>query len=135
MGLDMYAYAVSALEADDRQTDFDMDKFSAVEWEFAYWRKFNHLHGLMERLYREKGGESEVFNCCTVRLVPGDLDRLAKAVEDIRAGRPSELMPTSGFFFGSDTLYEGDLENLESFIERAREAISRGAVILYDSWW
>lgn len=135
MGLDMYAYAVSALEAGDQQTDFDMKKFSTVEREFAYWRKFNHLHGWMERLYREKGGEEEVFNCRTVRLMPGDLDRLSKALEDVKAGLPSELMPTSGFFFGSDTLYDGDVENLERFLERAREAIGRGAAILYDSWW
>lgn len=135
MGLDMYAYAVSALEAGDQQTDFDMKKFSTVEREFAYWRKFNHLHGWMERLYREKGGEEEVFNCCTVRLMLEDLDRLEKALEDVKAGHPYELKPTSGFFFGDATLYDGDVENLENFLERAREAIGRGAAVLYDSWW
>lgn len=96
--------------------------------DFAYWRKFNHLHGWMERLYIEKGGQEE-FNCTTVRLNPEDIDRLE---EDMINGN---LTPTAGFFFGGDQLYPEDLEDLKIFIQKCRNAFEMGKAVFYDSWW
>lgn len=102
-----------------------------LDTEFAYWRKFNNLHGWMERLYREKGGEKESFNCASVRLMPEDLDRLER---DAKAGE--NLDPTAGFFFGgAEVLDQDDREDILEFVGRSREAIGFGFAILYDSWW
>lgn len=58
----------------------------------AYWREFNHLHGSMQELYREKGGQDEVFNCRTVRLELEGSERLKQALEN------DELEYISSFF-------------------------------------
>ena len=84
MGLDMYAYTMRAEFVGDRQTDVmpttDEEREQAELTEIAYWRKFNHLHGWMENLYREKGGQENIFNCRTVRLELEDLERLEQAL-------------------------------------------------------
>jgi hypothetical protein len=122
MGLDMYAFATERhpnAPVDFEPTDADR--------EIHYWRKHPNLHGWMERLYREKGGSAESFNCVAVKLEAQDLDELEK---DIRERR---LPDTSGFFFGatdgSET--EDDLE----FVEKARGAIEDGMTVYYSSWW
>ena len=62
MGLDMYAYTCDADSVGDQQVDIKTHAedgghlLANFDREFAYWRKFNHLHGWMEKLYREKGG-------------------------------------------------------------------------------
>jgi hypothetical protein len=140
MGLDMYAYSFNRDEIanpDDMvdlkpvKTGGDRAKPSR-DW---YWRKFNHLHGWMERLYREKGGAAEMFNCETVRLVEADLDRLEKDVNDTKSGVRKALAHTPGFFFGGAELEPGDLEDLEAFIKGAREELAAGRIVFYDSWW
>lgn len=134
MGLDMYARTIPAEKLGDRQVDVNELLYSKGDFaegveDFGYWRKFNHLHGWMERLYYEKGGTSESFNCNTVRLTPEDIDRLEKdAIE-------GNLTATEGFFFGGSELYPEDLEELTAFIARSREAFKRGLAVVYDSWW
>lgn len=123
MGLDMYAFAVSKKDAGDRQTDIE-----AEGEELAYWRKFNHLHGWMEELYCRKGGQRE-FNCTTVRLELEDLDELKSRLD---AG---DLEHKGGFFFGGPEIYPEDFAETYAFIEKARQAIKDGKVVLYDSWW
>ncbi|OSI25109.1 phosphoglycerate kinase, partial [Neisseria dumasiana] len=91
--------------------------------------KFNHLHGWMEELYREKGGQDEVFNCRTVRLELADLVRLEQALDN------NELEYTPGFFFGGEEVYPEDIEETKKFIAAAREAIANGLAVFYDSWW
>lgn len=98
-----------------------------VDTDFAYWRKFNALHGWMEDLYREKGGTSESFNCNTLRLSEADIDRLEAEIDDLK--------PRSGFFWGSDEIYPEDLEDLKTFIAKARAALAEGKAVFYDSWW
>ena len=122
MGLDMYAYT---LTADPGQlVDFRETETSG---ELHYWRKHPNLHGWMEQLYRDKGGAEEIFNCTTVALTAGDLDRLEA---DIKAGR---LPHTTGFFFGeSDGTEQAD--DL-AFVAKAREAIAAGLTVFYTSWW
>jgi hypothetical protein len=127
MGLDMYAFKMKAKEAGDIQT--------MVGWpeviervEIAYWRKFNHLHGWMETLYKEKGGTDE-FNCVYVRLEQPDLDRLKDALDN------KQLAHTPGFFFGSDEMHEWDVEATEKFIQDAKQALLDGDAVFYYSWW
>lgn len=136
MGLDMYAYTCDAEDIGDQQVDikiYNKDGSHAVanlDREFAYWRKFNHLHGWMEALYRRKGGKSEAFNCNTVRLMPEDIDVLESLAKS------KALPPTQGFFFGSGELFnDEDKEEVLDFVQKSRAAFSEGKAVIYDSWW
>ena len=132
MGLDMYGYTMRAEFVGDRQTDVNVreeEQEQAQLTHFAYWRKFNHLHGWMEDLYREKGGIKESFNCCTVRL---ELEDLARLEADLEGGN---LEHTPGFFFGGEEIDPHDIEETKAFIEKSRTAISEGLAVFYDSWW
>lgn len=101
-----------------------------IDDDFAYWRKFNHLHGWMEKLYYSKGGKADSFNCVNVRLTEQDLDVLQKQAEAM------SLKPTEGFFFGSyGDFTEDDQYAVLEFVNKAREAISNGYAVFYDSWW
>ena len=140
MGLDMYAYRV-AIDTDRDLPDVDAvltsdcirqaadgtPMFQIIDGDFYYWRKHPDLHGWMEALYRRKGGLEASFNCQTVRLEATDLDDLEAVVN--RRGLPR----TSGFFFGQST--PDDRENDLAFIAKAKDAISAGDAIYYDSWW
>ena len=123
MGLDMNAFATKAKP--ETEVDFSTKNFE--ETELHYWRKHPNLHGWMESLYYEKGGEADSFNCVPVVLDNEDLDVLE---EDIKSGN---LPDTAGFFFGQSDGDEvdGDLE----FIAKAREAIKNGMTVYYTSWW
>lgn len=101
-----------------------------VDADFAYWRKFNHLHGWMEQLYEKKGGKSPTFNCATVRITAADLDRL-ESLASLKA-----MVPAEGFFFGSyEPFDDEDRSAVLAFVKKAREAIKNGRAIVYDSWW
>jgi hypothetical protein len=121
MGLDMYAYALT--RAPEREVDFKADDGAEIH----YWRKHPNLHGWMERLYREKGGEDDAFNCVNLQLTREDLNALEA---DIHAGN---LPPTCGFFFGESDGTERD-DDLQ-FVAKAREAIAAGLTVFYSSWW
>jgi hypothetical protein len=132
MGLDMYAFTVSAKDAGNNVVDLDINYGTDNEidkTELFYWRKFNALHGWMEDLYRTKGGAKESFNCTTVRLDAKDLDRL-----EMDTGN-NKLVPINGFFFGEQTLYPEQFESVADFIAKAREALAEGKAVYYDSWW
>lgn len=128
MGLDMYAYSLPAEAAGTQQVDVSATSRDIEHREIAYWRKFNHLHGWMEKLYTAKGGQQE-FNCTTVRLDPEDLDALALAIKN------KALEHTDGFFFGGSDIWPEDIEKTEAFIVDARAEIAAGSVVLYSSWW
>lgn len=127
MGLDMYAWAVPA-NTTNLEVDYKMPK-EAEKTDLAYWRKFNHLHGWMKRLYRHKGGKGTDFNCDSVRLNEEDLAALEIATNHNR------LTPTPGFFFGDENLDPDDITNTHKFIADARQAIKDGKAVFYDSWW
>ncbi|MGI9357923.1 MAG: phosphoglycerate kinase [Paracoccaceae bacterium] len=136
MGLDQYAYAT---DSNDEQV------------EIAYWRKHNRLQGWMEQLWENKGRpnfngvEDQAmgnFNCVPLELTEDDLDALETDVCE-------KAMPeTGGFFFGDDSFgwttedgeqYQGKdyhykLDDLE-FLEKARQAISQGQKVYYNSWY
>lgn len=132
MGLDMYAFTVSAKDAGDNVVDLDLRYGTDNEvekTELFYWRKFNALHAWMENLYRLKGGAKESFNCTTVRLDAKDLDRL-----EMDTGN-NKLVPVNGFFFGAQVVYPEDLKSAGDFVAKAREALDYGNAVYYDSWW
>lgn len=130
MGLDMYAQTIPAALIGDHQVDITITKEMRPSMvDIAYWRKFNHLHGWMERLYREKGGQGEDFNCDTVRLTPEDIDRLEAD------SRGNKLKHTPGFFFGGEEIYPEDAEPLKEFIQDARNAFSQEKAVFYYSFW
>ena len=132
MGLDMYGYTMRAEFVGNRQTDVnvrDEEQEQAQLTDIAYWRKFNHLHGWMEELYREKFGRQDTFNCCNVRLELEDLARLEADLDG------EKLEHTPGFFFGDDKIYPEDIAETKAFIQKARAAIGAGLAVFYDSWW
>lgn len=134
MGLDQYAYTAPKELVGDQQVDIkglfqDGAEVGEVDTGFYYWRKFNALQGWMERLYYEKGGTDESFNCSTVRVDKEDLDRLE---DDMLNNR---LKPVQGFFFGDFKIFPEDIEELKDFIKKARQAIEDDSVVIYDSWW
>ena len=129
MGLDMYAWRV---KAEDAVADFEVAKdeegYGKVE-EIFYWRKHHDLHGWFERLYRNKGGDKESFNCVAVRLNTIDLDALQ---HDLLNGT---LPETTGFFFGNNPPDDESLKRDLQFIQKARDIIAEGDAVYYDSWW
>jgi hypothetical protein len=136
VGLDMYAYVAAKAGQQDEfyegaEWDEDSGKMvnSAVNKprELAYWRKHPNLHGWMERLWRERGGEGD-FNGDELELTAEDLDNLEYDVQNNR------LPPTSGFFFGegADDYYKpSDLK----FIQEARAEMFLGLKVFYNSSW
>ena len=129
MGLDQYAYA--------RPLGVESDGGENNE-ELACWRKHNRLHGWMEDLYRDQGnqvteeGFGSSFNCVEVELSESDIEQLEAHIEQ------KSLPSTQGFFFGNDSYAEYEeyyKEDDVSFIENARQAISDGKKVFYNSWW
>ena len=128
MGLDQWCYSCDAADIPDGQrVDFPIPEGCD---EIMYWRKHPDIHGWMENLYFERGGENPDFNCANVELTIDDLDSLEIAVKE-------KLLPrTVGFFFGqSSKLLEEEQEDL-AFIRKAKELIlNEDKRIFYTSWW
>ena len=130
MGLDMYAYRV---KKEHVVNDFEFNSDQDPAYDIAYWRKFNALHGWMERLWEEKGrpgaeSDTEMFNGIELELDWTDIENLE---EDIRE---DNLPGTTGFFFGddSDDYYrEQDLE----FVKQAKADLFLGLKVYYNSSW
>lgn len=124
MGLDMYAYSTATKP--DSEVDFTAPENSI---EINYWRKHHDLHGWMERLYRQKGGAANTFNCDNVQLTAEDLDALEQAIKN------NALPETTGFFFGNNPPDNESNEDDLAFIIKARQALQDGNYIYYSSWW
>lgn len=127
MGLDQFAFKTKAKF--DSQVDFQAQLQDAETEELHYWRKHPNLHGWMERLYREKGGTGEQFNCDPVQLTQEDIDSLANSILE------GNLPPTSGFFFGQSMGDQEEESDDLQFCKKASEAIKEGYTVYYDSWW
>ena len=125
MGLDMYAYSVAKK---DGLSKFKIRK-DADRQEIQYWRKHHDLHGWMEKLYRQKGGKEQSFNCIPLLLTTEDLANLQKAI------LTNDLPQTTGFFFGNNPPDQESQRQDLSFIATAMYEISQGKKVYYDSWW
>jgi len=131
MGLDMYAYSTAKENVVDLNELEIRIKLNDNCTQIAYWRKFNNLHGWMEKLYISKGGK-ESFNCIQLLLTDEDLDEL---LADSK--HPSTMPPTPGFFFGSiNPLTEKDQQDIAEFIAEAKNEILDGKnIVFYSSDW
>lgn len=128
MGLDMYAFAVKTPKRGRTDVDLSSESDTMNRYDLRQWRKFNALHGWMERLYREKGGKAQSFNCVNVRLTKTDLMRLWREAPYLEA--------TPGFFFGEQRQMDAaDVAEVRSFCTDAIDAIRQGYKVFYDSWW
>jgi hypothetical protein len=130
MGLDMYAYKTKFKPS--KEVDFQ-DELQDVQDELDdlhYWRKHPNLHGWMESLYNEKGGQEE-FNCRPVQLTSEDIQRLATALLETKPDLPE----TTGFFFGSSEGSEDEIQDDLEFVKKAKQAIDEGYTVYYNSWW
>lgn len=100
--------------------------------EIAYWRKHPDLHGYMEELYRERGGD-KVFNCEKVILSKEDIEELISLIgrqvngEDI-------FEEVTGFFFG-ETQIEDWVDDLNTFAKVLKETDWENETVYYSSWW
>ena len=131
MGLDMYAYVSAKPGARDEyyEEKYEKGNSNIVEpRELAYWRKHPNLHGWMENLWKEKGGEANMFNGVELELTWQDLDRLEKDI--ILNNLPS----TSGFFFGDDSTKFYKQQDLK-FIKEAKAELFLGLKVFYNSSW
>ena len=79
MGLDSY---MKIVEIKDVIDDFSF-KRNETTIEFKYWRKHQHLHNFMRRLFIKKGGDISIsqFNCQHIRVTIEDLDFLANDMD------------------------------------------------------
>jgi hypothetical protein len=131
MGLDMYGLAVPMDRMIDPNAQVDLefkDPDNLSRYELMYWRKYNHLHGWMHKLYTAKGGTDPMFNCNSVRLELEDLKQLKKEL--------MALPSTDGFFFGrGGEAYAHHIKNTKKFIRDAKAAIRFGMCVYYTSWW
>ena len=131
MGLDMYAYAADSSKVtieNDRTVLFNRTNDEDRPTELCYWRKHHDLHGWMQDLWTQKGGQGD-FNCDPLLLTLEDLDALEKSI------MKRSLPQTAGFFFGNNPPNdESDHYDLD-FIFNARKALNQGQVVWYDSWW
>ncbi len=130
MGLDMFAWRVNKEDALGPLTIRSQEDGRTEDMhELMYWRKHHDLHGWMERLYRNKGGEEKSFNCVPVQLTVQDLDALQFDLLN------NMLPETTGFFFGNNPPDDETLKEDLQFIQKARDAINDGYAVYYDSWW
>jgi hypothetical protein len=126
MGLDMFAFATKAKPK--TEVDFETKNFDPEE--IHYWRKHPNLHGWMENLYRDKGGDKHSdFNGECVVLTLNDLEDLEHDLKQF------DLPDTSGFFFGQSQTNEEELKDDLEFVTKAREHINEGRTVYYTSWW
>jgi len=116
-------YACTTPMKPEKPVDFKVGQAIGIH----YWRKHPNLHGWMERLYREKGGSEDSFNCVNLQLTAEDISSLEA---DIKA---KALPATCGFFFGESDGSEAD-DDLQ-FVADAREAFAAGLTVFYTSWW
>lgn len=130
MGLDMYAYKTKFKPSKEVDFQDELQNVQDQSEDLHYWRKHPNLHGWMEDLYNEKGGQDE-FNCRPVQLTSDDIQRLATAL----LGTEPDLPETEGFFFGSSEGSEDEIQDDLEFVKKAKQAIDEGYTVYYDSWW
>jgi hypothetical protein len=132
MGLDMFAYSVPKNHA---ISPFSYTK--DTQKEIHYWRKHPALHEWMETLWTEKMRDANygyldaslTFNTCPIELNSEDLDRLEK---DIKC---NNLSHKKRFFSCENSPDEERVIDDLTFIHKARQELSDGNAIYYDSWW
>lgn len=127
MGLDMYCHWTDGSTEIDSHTG----KEELVKNQFQYWRKHNHMHDWMQRLFAKKTGitDPHEFNCVSVIITHEDAVQLLR---DIIAGN---MQCTQGFFFGSEYDVSECKEEDMDFAMECQKHILLGRTVMYSSWW
>jgi hypothetical protein len=105
--------------------------------EVAYWRKANAIHGW---IINRAGA---VDDCTPVPLTKQDLYDLREACIKVLDARTEEaalelLPPTTGFFFGSNTVDEWYWEDVKETIAKLNDALDQSvddAIFEYLASW
>ncbi len=137
MGLDMYLFktkktnhSVKELNALDRYDlspdDEDVKEFLplyeskyedgrySIFKEVSYWRKFNALHS-----WFVTNVQIGIDDCGAYEVTKGHIDDLLLTLENTLAYRdPTDMMPVSGFFFGSTIVDEYYWQNMEDTYDK-----------------
>ena len=134
MGLDQIAYKLKK-NFINKNVDFSLNDIArygggavalAEMDEFAFWRKHWHFDQFMEKLYFNKGGKEEIFNCCWLKLSAKDLDNLEIHLQIDQKYKEYDQYQE----------YEGELKDYDAkFIAQARDALKNGFDIIYTNNW
>lgn len=121
MGLDMYAYVKTSETPENCSGN-----------ELKYWRKNNALHYWMYKLWSKKQGKElavDDFNCESLQLTKEDVLQLRADIKN------NELIPASGFFWGTLEYPDWRKEEDLNFCFRALDEIQDGATVTYCADW
>ena len=134
MGLDMYLlktkktnHSVKQLNELDRiakpdeprVAEFELKKLEYVDYhsifeEVAYWRKFNALHS-----WFVTNVQIGIDDCGTYEVFEDHIRDLIETLENTLAYKdPSDMMPVSGFFFGSTIVDEYYWERIQDALDK-----------------
>jgi hypothetical protein len=82
--------------------------------EVSYWRKFNALHS-----WFVTNVQIGIDDCGAYEVTKGHIDDLLLTLENTLAYRdPTDMMPVSGFFFGSTIVDEYYWQNMEDTYDK-----------------
>lgn len=154
MGLDQYIFVrekqnrLKELEQSiiisDRNDGDDCEP-EDKDYEIAYFRKFNALQGYFERKFYEVAEESVDVNCQNVQITEQDVTTLREACQYYLANEADsdgyynvthpELSPTEGFFYGTLSVHQYDIEKLMEVLENIEEHLTSGDLVYYYCWY
>jgi hypothetical protein len=158
MGLDMYLkrkvyYGLNYEHNNTGKTEIIINdekinhsELSSIEFNAAYWRKFNALHNYFVENIQEGNDD-----CKEYYIEQEDLEKIITLCkEDIEYLNTLEikdniyidvdidklnLKPIGGFFFGSTDIDNYYYENLEDTIKQLTEALKEKGDFYYESSW
>lgn len=132
MGLDMYLTAKRYIWRHREEEVLDSIKNlhlvkpiyrpKQIEYEAAYWRKANHIHGWFVR--NIQNGKDD---CSEYAVGLHDLQQLLAVCKKVMIERdlaPELLSTGEGFFFGGTDYDDGYFEDIEYTIDTLREIVA-----------
>lgn len=113
----------------------EAEKGDLKEEDIKYWRKHSDLHGFMQEIYAQRGGE-ESFNCIPLLLNKEDCINIsAYAKEQLdKYSKNKDIKHTEGFFFGS-SCEEDWIETIATFANVLATVDFDKETVYYSSWW
>jgi hypothetical protein len=130
MGLDMYLYGRKYIPSDWKNPENNImeDGFRVVEkkLDIGYWRKHPNLHGYIVDTFAD--GRDD---CQEIELSVEDVHRIIDAITK------RKLPDTEGFFFGTSSDDEDDIEGDIVILKRALEWAISGEfnTLVYQASW
>lgn len=135
MGLDMYLKKINKKVYNNKELinvlNNNSDCIECIE--IAYWRKHSDLQGIMEKLYFEKDGSHEEFNCIPLLLSKEECENILDLSKRIVAGE-EESPEARGFFWGESTNEKWQYTK-EVFEKVLKDTDFENETVFYDSWW